>query len=95
MDLKRWINDEIRHVKHRLQNKGYQSPRDEIEDIELYQSLVKMHEEVDKGFLQKIDPNVLIQVGGSIVMLWMILRFEKLDTITSKGFSIFQKSIRG
>lgn len=95
MDLKKWIDNEIVNVKHRLEFKSYNSPKDEIEDLELYNLLIKMKDEVNQSFMSKIDPNVLIQVGGSIFMLFLILRFEKVDTITSKGFSIFQKSIRG
>lgn len=88
----KWINERIREVESRLGKGEYKTQKDQMEDLKLFNELNKLKDDC-VGFFGKIDPNVLIKSGCSVACLLLILKYEKVDTIVSKGFQVFAKTI--
>ncbi len=81
---KDWIQDEMKRIEHRISMTSLK--RDELKtELSNYQTL--------KSMSNSVDINEVLKIGAGIFMLWMILRYERTDTITSKGFGIFTKFI--
>lgn len=79
-----WIKNEMKRIETHI-SKNQLKPEELKTELNIYQTL--------DGIRNRIDVNELIKIGGGIFMLWMILRFERADTITSKGFGILTKFI--
>ena len=43
------------------------------------------------GFFDRVDPNVLIQVGANLAGIFAVLNYEKLGVIASKAFGMIFK----
>lgn len=44
-----------------------------------------------KSFLEKVDPNVILSAASSLGGIVMIMKFERLNVIATKAFSLIPK----
>lgn len=81
---KDWIQKELKRIENHILKRDL-TPEELKKELYNYQTL--------KSMINSIDINEVLKIGAGIFMLWMILRYERTDTITSKGFGIFTKFI--
>lgn len=53
------------------------------------EKLYRIHENLNKGI--GVDPNTLLVVAGNLMGILLILKYEKLDVITSKALGFVLK----
>lgn len=89
------VEAQMDDIQRRIKARDFANFNDEMKAREYWKELFEIKEKIinRQGFLQKIDPNSIIKGGVTIGCLLAILRFEKVDTIVSKGFNIFTKTL--
>ncbi len=73
----------------------YHTVMDRIKDIHTMQmeELHEKNEALKINAAMEIDPNTIIATGGSIVVVLLILNYERLHALTSKGVGVAMRMI--
>lgn len=78
-------------IEERIETLKIQDPETDTEKIENLERLVGIRESLKDEPRYKIDPNVILTVGGNLLLGLAILRHEQFNVISTKAMGFFTK----